>query len=79
MADFDYTKLTDQDFDRLLVSILDKMSGAQIVAVPGIYSAASNSRIDAKNSDISTGCGLQRKMAPSPTMSKSFTASTPVR
>lgn len=33
-----YAKMTDDEFDAILAAILDKMDGASILQIPGVYS-----------------------------------------
>jgi hypothetical protein len=37
MAEYDYTKMTDTEFDKILAEILDEMSGQEILSIPGVY------------------------------------------
>ena len=36
-----YDKITTEEFDHALSSLLDDMMGAQIMAIPGVYEAVS--------------------------------------
>ena len=33
----DYSKMTDQEFDNILVSILEKMKASELLSISGIY------------------------------------------
>ena len=37
----DYNKITTEEFDHALSDILDKMTGEQIMAIPGVYEVVS--------------------------------------
>ncbi len=37
----DYNKVTTEEFDHALSDILDKMTGEQFMAIPGIYEVVS--------------------------------------
>ncbi|MCP4569124.1 MAG: hypothetical protein GY841_16235 [FCB group bacterium] len=37
----DYSKMTDEDFDRILAAIMDEHTGEMILSIPGVYEAVS--------------------------------------
>ena len=37
----DYNKITTAEFDHVLANILDKLSGEQVMGVPGVYEIVS--------------------------------------
>ena len=37
----DYNKITTEEFDHALSDILDKMTGEQVMAIPGVYEVVS--------------------------------------